>query len=241
MHPTEYDNIARHAATHWWYQGLRALATQMLEDLPKGHWCDVGCGTGHLLPVLPDTQPVAIDTARAALRYVSGQTKAMPVRGNLTSLPFPDDTFDGVSLMDVLYHAWVPDKPAAMREAARMLRPGGTLIINVPAYELLRSGHDNVIMTDKRFTRREVRELIRCAGMEVVRCTHWNAALLPAIAAVRLLSRRKAAQSDVAAPGKIEYHIGSAALRLERALLHYTDLPFGVSILAVARKPYSDS
>lgn len=242
MHPSEYDNIARCAAKHWWYRGLRALVKGEVDRLPEaaraGRWCDVGCGTGHLLGVLPKAcPPYALDASPLALRHASRTTPGRITLGSVNALPFAAGSLAGVTLMDVLYHRAVPDKIAALREVSRVVRPGGYLLLNVPAYTWLESNHDRFVMTDKRSTRGEAISLLEQAGFEALRATYWNTLLLPAIAAARMLQAREAPRSDVAETGVLMNVVGTVALALERVWLRYGTLPAGVSIFAVARKP----
>lgn len=241
MHPSEYDNIARCADTHWWYRGLRALTRDALAALPPearaGQWCDIGCGTGHLLGLLPnDVPPVGVEWSAHGLRHARMAADSALVQGSVNALPLADSALRGATLMDVLYHSAVPDKRTALREIARVLEPGGALIVNVPAYAWLHSNHDRVIMTDKRFTRRELIALLDAAGFDVVRCTYWNTILMPLIVAARVFQRGGEGKSDVSEAGTMMNMMGSFALATERAWLRFANLPAGVSIFAVARK-----
>jgi SAM-dependent methyltransferase len=133
------------------------------------------------------------------------------------------------------------DDARALAELARVLRPGGRLCLNLPAYRWLAGEHDLAVETKRRYTRGEVGALLRAAGFAPERLTYWNAALLPAVAAARALSRRRGrgsgeARSDVRVP---PWPINRALLALVRAegrLLRRIDLPAGSSILGVARR-----
>ena len=160
--------------------------------------------------------------------------------GSVSDLPVDDVSLDGVLMMDVLYHRGVPDKVAALREAARALKPGGLLLINVPAYQWLLSSHDTAIHTDKRFTRGELRGLLSEAGLRVERITYWNTLLFFPAVLVRLLRKNAVTEtkSDLSGYGEtVLTHIFQVALGMERGILKVTSLPFGLSVFAVARKP----
>src|SRR5262249_44151658 len=111
------------------------------------------------------------------------------VQGSVSALPYASGSFDIALSLDVLYHRAVPDDEAAARELARVLRPGGLLILNLPAYDRLRGAHDEAIHTARRYCRRRVVCLLSAAGLKPVRVAYWNSLLLPAAAASRLLSR----------------------------------------------------
>ena len=142
-------------------------------------------------------------------------------------------------MMDLLYHRDVSDTALALAEAARVLRPDGLLLVNVPAYQWLYSSHDRAIHTGRRFTRPELVALIESAGLEPLRVTYWNAILFPAIALLRLLRRNSSRQaSDLEGyGGNAIARILGGILALERTAMRLGNLPFGLSIFAVARRP----
>ena len=88
------------------------------------------------------------------------------VRGSVLRLPFPDAAFDAVTSFDVIYHDWVADDRAAVAEMARVLRPGGALLVRVPALEALRGAHDAEVLTRRRYTRGELGAARRARGLE---------------------------------------------------------------------------
>lgn len=205
---------------------------------------DAGCGTGGMTQRLAargsvtglDWSPLALDLARrrGSLQWT---------RGSVERLPFRTGTFDVVVSLDVLYHRSVESDQDALREFHRCLRPGGSLILNLPAFEALRSTHDAAIHTARRYRRRPLASLLREAGLVVERVTHWNAFLFPGLVAVRWMRRRagetsrRSAASDVRPLPRAINQCLAGILALERRWLARWDLPAGLSILAVARKP----
>ena len=244
MNAEEYETLAQVEDTHWWYRGLRAMLRQawhtdgLREDAAL---LDVGCGTGATLAAFDrlatriglDVYPLATATATCARRGLR-----CLVQGAAQQLPFPGETFDAVFLMDVLYHRGVPNKVDALREVERVLKPGGTVYVNVPAYQWLYSSHDRAIHTDRRFTRRELVSMLNEAKLQTVRATYWNALLLPPIVLVRLWWKWKPRQgSDLTDSGDgVVTNLYTAGLAVERLLLRVIPLPAGLSIFAVARK-----
>jgi len=163
--------------------------------------------------------------------------------GEASALPFEDASFDLVTALDVVEH--LDDDAAAFREAWRVLRPGGHMLVTVPAHPFLWGDQDEVNMHKRRYVAGELRARLLETRFEVVRLSYMNALLLPPIAAVRLLRRlehrlrpRISAQSDFRypAPGPLNYALGWV-FGAEGAVLKRADIPFGVSILALARKP----
>jgi SAM-dependent methyltransferase len=179
-----------------------------------------------------------IEIAPEGLGFCRKRGLERMVRGSVSELPFAAASFDIALSLDVLYHEGVPDDIAAARELARVLRPGGFLVLNLPAYPSLRGAHDEAIHTARRYTRPGVARLLREAGFTPERITHWNALLLPIAAASRLLSRLRPGEptSDVHPVSPPLNALLAATLRLESAWSSRHDLTFGLSILALARK-----
>jgi ubiquinone/menaquinone biosynthesis C-methylase UbiE len=125
------------------------------------------------------------------------------LQASLEALPFDDASFDLVTCLDVLYIAGLDDR-RAVRELHRVLRPSGTVILNLAAFEWLRGAHDVMVHTERRYSRGRVRKLLGDAGFRVARMTYWNAALFPILAAwrplTRLLRSGTSVRSDLSMP-----------------------------------------
>ena len=154
-------------------------------------------------------------------------------------LPFPADSFDFVLSLDVWSHADVDDALAA-HETHRVLRPGGRLILNLAAFEFLKGAHDHATDVVRRYTRPEVRAILEGADFTIERLTYWNLSLMPPIALARWLSRGRIARDEARSdfrplPAFVNIALkGIAALELSAS--RHLSLPFGTSVLAVARK-----
>jgi ubiquinone/menaquinone biosynthesis C-methylase UbiE len=160
------------------------------------------------------------------------------VQAGVTALPFADGTFDCVSSFDVIYHQWVSDDQSAVAEMARVLRPGGMLLIRVPALEMLRGAHDTAVMGKRRYTRTRLCRLLEGAGLETLRASYANAVLFPLALARRSLDRISGRQgSDVGfLPPALEW-LFRTILAAEARLISRVSLPVGSSVVALARKP----
>lgn len=238
MRLDEYTRIYELERSHWWYQTLHHIVFDAItrHAPPQPRVLDVGCGTGGLLSGLPpDARAVGCDLHPEALRLARSRS-VRGVRADAAALPFAAGSADVVVSLDVLYHAKVKVPQQAVEEMTRVLKPGGILILNVPAYENLRSSHDIAVHTARRFTRAEVRKLLLTTGLEPLVLTHWNTLLFPAIAAMRL-SRKRHTDSDLRPPNPWLNQSVAALLGLERRWIRHMPLPFGLSIFAAARKP----
>jgi SAM-dependent methyltransferase len=240
MRIDEYQRIYDLEDTYWWYRNLHALAHSYVAQRGADQHLvllDVGCGTGGFLHGLgPNVRGCGIDMHPEALRLARLRDGMAVCRGSANDVPIASTSVDVVVSLDVICHTAVTDAGAAVAEMARVLKPGGVLVLNLPAYNWLRSGHDVAVHTIRRFTRSHVRRLITDAGLEPERITHWNTLLFPAAAAVRFLHRNRQ-DSDLNPPNPIMNRLLTQVLRVERAMVRRMPLPFGLSVFAVARKP----
>ena len=238
MRIDEYRHIYDLEDTHWWYRNLHALVREHVARYAPAQpvLVDVGCGTGGFLHALsPEARGYGVDMHAEALRLAHTRPGVAVCRGTAQRLPFMDASVDVVVSLDVIYHAAVTDPGAAVAEMARVLKPDGLLVLNLPAYDWLRSGHDVAIHTARRFSRNHVRRLLEDAALLPIVLTHWNTLLFPSALAVRLL-RRNQQESDLRAPAPWMNRTLHNLLALERTMLRRVPLPFGLSIFAVARK-----
>jgi SAM-dependent methyltransferase len=250
MDPTFYASYYRHEDHHWWFRWRFELITQLVGDLrsePDFRILDAGCGTGQMLKHLEELgDAVGIDTSAQATAFAQSRGVKSLVRGSITAVPFPDATFDCVVALDVIEH--VDDDIGILKALHDVIKPGGRLIVTVPAYSFLWSEHDDINHHKRRYTAPQLRRLITDAGFEVNRVTYCNTVFLLPIFAIRKFKNvlRKVRNSN----GKHEQRLNSdlgdypeimneaafQIMRAENGLMRHVDLPFGVSILAVAER-----
>ena len=232
---------------HWWFVARRNILLEVLKRYVgtgasgTRRILDVGCGTGTMLTYLArfgNAEGVDIDTE--AIEYCRARGLTQVSQSAADSLPFASDTFDLVTALDVVEH--IDDDLGVLREVRRVLRPGGQLLLTVPAYRFLWGRQDEINLHKRRYVAPEVRERLQSAGFTVRRLSYMNAILFPAIAAVRLvrhvLPEPAELESDFAFPAPRPLNgLLSRVFGTERYLLNRFNLPFGVSILALAQKP----
>ena len=247
MNAAEYAAMYAVEDTLWWYTGMRRIAEAVLGNrLRTGmRVLDAGCGTGGNLRWLGRYGEVfGVDLASEAMRFCRQRGLSRVTRASITRLPYPDGAFDLVTSFDVIYHLDVSDDVAALREVCRVLRPGGTLLVRVPALEQLRSEHDTAVHTRQRYSLSELRAKVAASGLKVLRATYANTLLFPLAAGSRLLARARrgegtedAERSDVhAVPAPLNFTF-RFALDVEAAILSRVTLPVGLSALVVAERP----
>lgn len=245
MKSEEFETMHRVAADHWWYGGLRRIVLHhwhIFVHPPRGTTTtvlDAGCGTGNMLKAFPPAaQTVGIDCSPVAIRFCRHKRLHRTAVASLSLLPFPDAVFDVVISCDVLCHEAITDCAAAVGEMARVLKPGGLLMLNLPAYQWLLSSHDTAVSNVRRFTKGEVLQLLQSNSLLPLRATYWNSLLFLPIAAVRLWRKgRPLHHSDLSDMPVWGNAMLSAILAVELALIRFVrSLPWGLSYFAIARK-----
>ncbi|MBJ7341131.1 class I SAM-dependent methyltransferase [Mycolicibacterium sp.] len=242
--PVEVDEYARIATVeddHWWYCNIRALTRDLL-----GPWLiddprilDAGCGPGgngsHLTA---HGSVVGVDISPLALDYVrTRQPRMIPVRASVEALPFAANTFDVALAVTVLYT--VADDAGALHELARVVRPGGAVLLVEPALESLGRAHDATVHGRRRYRRRALVELVEGVGFRVARATYAFSFLAPAAGALsaldRLRDRRHTPAGSDLDKRALDRFFAPLATAERRWLTHH-DLPCGTSLVVLATR-----
>ncbi len=243
MQLDEYRKLAEVEDRMWYFRALnRRMAHRLARELPPGpaQVLDAGCGTGGLIKDLcaanPEWRLTGLDFSTRACELARLRTGAEIVAGSIMDLPFADESFAAVVSADVVCQ--VEDGAKALEEFTRVVRPGGVVLVNVPAFKWLWSYHDDTCETKHRYTKPELTQLARAAGLEVVFSSYANGLSLPLIAVRRKLFRPADPTSDVRLyPAPVEAIFAGMA-RLEFAWMNLGwRLPLGSSVFLVARKP----
>ena len=244
MERAQYELMAELEGELWWYRALHDDLADALRarSLPlNARVLDAGCGTGGFLKRLAEAAPswelTGIEIDRYAVAVARQKTNAGLVRGSLGALPVPDRRFDAIVSADVIYHESV-DEQAALSECHRCLKPGGCLVLNLPAYEWMRSGHDVQIRTARRYHAPGLRQLLLSAGFANVRVGYRNSLLFPLMMAHRVTTGRRTEHSDVRPLPRWLDAFFFRVTRVERALRRRSlQLPFGGSVFAIGVRP----
>jgi SAM-dependent methyltransferase len=253
MLPETYQMLAAREDTYWWHVARRALSIRLLSQcaIPRGgRWLDLGCGPGGNLALSDsfaaslivgvDLSPIALSIARQK------QPQSRLVRADLNnSLPFGDANFDAVTVFNVLYHDWVMSEAAVFAEINRVLRPGGVLLITEPAFSILAREMDIAAMGHRRYRVTNILQLCRSAGLLAVQTSYFTSFGFPLLLAMKLWRRLGFAERAGPAESNAEMRplnqvLNAFLLRVSilesRAILAKLPVPFGTTLLCLARK-----
>jgi SAM-dependent methyltransferase len=227
---------------HWWYRGRRTVIERVLDGLrlpARARILDAGCGSGRNMVELARHGTVTgVELSETSVDLARGREIGEVVAGSVLEMPFPADSFDLAVSLDVIEH--LEDDLGALREMRRTVTPGGSLLVTVPAYPWLWSGHDEINHHHRRYTRRSLERVAGQAGWEQVRTTYFNSLLLPAAIILRVLDRlsTKTTESslDLWVPPEPFNWLLERPLSIEAALIARGGrIPAGLSLLAVFR------
>ncbi|QGG95354.1 methyltransferase domain-containing protein [Actinomarinicola tropica] len=240
----KFEIMSRLERDHWWFRAKQRLLELELGRRHDGSGvaCDVGCGTGSTLPVLTahadSVIGVEFDGHAAALASSRQAAGVAVVRGSAGELPLASGSVDVLTSLDVVEH--LDDDVAALREYRRVVRPGGLILLTVPAYQWAWSRHDEVLGHRRRYTAARLRDVADAAGVEVERVTYFHSWLTPLAAVVRKTPIRRLVRGDEEEVSYVHPHVNRLLgwiATAERRVLRSADVPVGLSILLVGRAP----
>lgn len=241
MQDTHHDTIYKTELSHWWYRVRRVMVANLIRayfpDRTDIKILDVGCGTGGLLKELaPFGKVTGVDVSPRAIAFCNERGFTDVSLGSATDIPFPDGTFDLVLALDVIEH--IEDDRKALAEINRVLKPGGTVFVFVPAFLFLWGINDIRSQHYRRYTKAELSAKATEAGFTPLRLTYFNTFLFPPIAFLRILVRKLGikVESDVELGNAFVNAIFYRIFLLESFFLKYMNFPFGVSAMVIGRK-----
>lgn len=227
---------------HWWFVVKKAIILDTISRIrapgaPVSN-LDIGCGAGLMLDALSKRGTTCgMDMSDEAIRFSQEIFKGTIKKGSLPDdVPYDAESFTLITALDVIEH--VEEDVAALRRLKSLLVPDGVAVITVPAYMSLWSAHDVINEHKRRYTADELVSKLMDAGFDIERVSYFNTLLFPVVYIVRKLNNMlgRDGASDVEMPGSVVNRILTGIFGLEKFLLRYVRLPFGVSILAVVRK-----
>lgn len=242
MKPIAYREMYENELSHAWYVATRKLMINFLKRYLKKNAkiLDAGCGTGGTMIYLQRARfknITGVDNSKEALKFTKKRGLTNIKLASVDSLPFAKNYFDAVICLDVLYHEGVDPKKAIF-EFRRVLKPKGLLYLQEPSYNWLKSKHDQIIHTQKRFTKGELESLIEHSGLKLIKSSYFNTFLLPLIILKRLKDKFVVGvdKSDVYQLPSLLNDIMSKILTLEIRLIKTVNSPFGLSVIVVSQK-----
>jgi len=245
MNPDEYTKMFELEDHYWWFVGRRRLALQLLKNyttVSNPDVLDLGCGTGVVLRELSSwARPTGVDMSHLALNFCRRRSLKRLILGDGAKLPIAQSQVDAIIGLDIFEH--IEDDVAAFKEAYRVLRPGGILVLSVPAFRSLWGPHDVALMHFRRYRTAEVRKRLEEAGFTIRRTSYSVFFLFPIVVVWRVFEKRKKgpAKASLVSVPKWMNRLLVALQDLETMMISRFDLPWGSSVIAVAQRLPGDA
>jgi len=243
MEQTYYQDYFENQADHWWFLGRKKIIFSLLErHVGRDHLrriLDVGCGTGVALNSLQQYgDTLGLDRSYEALHLSRQMTRVPVFQAEFGSLPFKEKSFDLVCAFDILEH--LENDKTCVEEAYRLCKPGGHLMVTVPAFQFLWGIQDEISHHKRRYRRGEITRLVQKIGFHPVFASYFNTFLFPPIAFIRGIARYRKPQTrksdlDIQVPKFLNTFL-AGLFGSEAYLMKYFKLPVGVSIVCLAQK-----
>lgn len=235
----KYDWLGRH---HWWLTSKYTVLSDMLNHFYKETFpqriLDIGCGSGVFVEYLKNfnSNIFGIDISPQILALLRQRNKGIQVAAaDAARLPLKDNSFDLISLIDVLEH--MDDDRKLISDIGRLLKPCGILLLSVPAYNALYGNHDRLYGHKRRYRRRQLANTLRDEGFEIIRATYFQPAFVLPLWIKRKFFSGDSENDDFLPVHKSINSLLNNILCLEKYFLRRFDIPFGTTLICVARKP----
>jgi len=246
MEKIEYTIMYDIEQSYWWFLGKQFLVKSILEgglscDPEKDRILDIGCGTGTVLKLLEDFGTAyGVELSADAIQFLKKRDLDLVVRSDVSrSIPFKDNVFSVITCLDVLEH--LDDDFALLNEMVRVCRPGGHIVVTVPALNVLWSPHDAALHHKRRYTKKQLLQKVSPLPASVIKTSYYNTILILPILAVRkikpLFSGKQSVRSDffIPIPPWINAFLTFVFLT-EIRFLKGLNFPLGVSLLLIMKK-----
>lgn len=240
MDATLYEKFFEVENRHWWFVARQRIVKEMIQRRLRvrqgAKVLDVGCGTGAILTMLSQQyEAYGTDTSELAIEFCRKRGLTNAYRCTLDNFPHPNLRFDLITAFDVLEH--IDDDLTVVRKALDFLKPGGALLVTVPAYQFLWSPHDELNHHKRRYVKSQLRRLLQKGGLNVEMISYYNTFLFPIAMAKRLSEKILKQQGDeLEIPAPLVNSLLQSIFAFERIPLQSFSFPFGLSLIAVGRK-----
>jgi SAM-dependent methyltransferase len=235
----EFKKMYNAEKSFWWFRAKNMLVSYLADKyfLTDGMYLDTGCGTGSNLEILSNKGfSLGIDSSKDAINWCAKRNIGHLIIAAAENLPFKEGCFDGAVALDALEH--IDDDRGVLAEIHRSLKPGGCVIITVPAYGFLWGSHDKALGHVRRYSKSGINLICRESGFKVLRSTHFLGSLFPLMMLTRLLHKFSSEKTYTVSydwPGWLNILLLSV-VRLELLFIKHFDVPFGTTIAVVALK-----
>lgn len=235
-----YQHTASIQDKHWWYEARRRLLKTLLKNLNQKapvELLEAGCGCGSNLKTLQEFGSVdGFELFSDAATYSQKQNADTTIlTGSLPdNIPF-EKTYDIIGAFDVIEH--IDDDIASLKSLGKHLKPQGHLIVTVPAYQWLWSQHDEINHHKRRYNKTSLKHAIEAAGLEIHKLSYYNCFLFPLALAFRGLEQvtKKQPSETISLPkSNLTNTLLMKIFESEKYLLPHINLPFGLSLIAIA-------
>lgn len=245
MIQSEYEKLFKLQKSYWWFKGKEYLIRKIMDSTySRGgaiHILDVGCGTGYLTRMLAQYGEVTgLDMADIALEFCKMNGVNSVNKGSITDIPYPDQQFDLVCALDILYHQAVVSDEVAIREMSRVLKPGGRVIITTSAMKCLFGKNDIVQHGARRHTREELVDKCARAGFTHERSSYYTVSFFPVVYIVRKLQNIMNIEPKSDIDEDVNPFVNAVCFwwfKREIDMLKHFTYPFGVHLFGIFRKP----
>jgi SAM-dependent methyltransferase len=248
MEKNEYFRMYTLETDFWWYKTLHELVSRTIgESVPEGRirMLDAGCGTGRMMQILSKFgEVVGIDYSDEAIFFARKRASGHILKGDLNHYRFDKESFHVVVCLDVLYHSGIRDEMAVINHFYEILKPGGILILNLPAFECLRREHDQVVHTRERYRKKTFTARLRLTGFGVVKAVYRLPLLFFIILILKKLKGKKSEMKPGTDLKALPDWLNSCLMcygRIDNFLISKgIEYPVGSSLYVVAKKPFSN-
>lgn len=244
MDKSLYSEMASLETRHWWFLGRRIIIFDVIKRFcgsPSGKALDVGLGTGINGEFLSKAGYLVdgVEDSDEAMRFVEKNYPSLSVlKTSFPSSSIRSESYKLVTMLDVIEH--IEDDMSALKAAHRALVPGGHVVVTTPAFSFLWTKHDELAHHKRRYRKKDLKRKLEEAGFETIFISYFNFFLFPAISAFRILGKlisKEGITSDFSSTPNFLNLPFTKLFSSERFLMRYFSLPFGVSIIAVGKKP----